>query len=145
MGRQYSLEQSIPFLLHRISTVFAQTMLEDLRPAGVNVNRWRVLSSLKSRGESTIGELSAFIGARQPVISRIISEMQEDGLVERKQSNKDQRVTRLRLTRSGNSLFNRLYPSIQRRREKALEGLSQLERSQLIKILRVIEKNLDIY
>ena len=140
-----SLENSIPFLLHRISDVFARKMLSDLRPHGFNVGRWRVLSSVRSLGgEVAIGDLAAFIGIRQPVVSRIVSEMEADGLLKRKPHKDDQRIIFVRLTAAGEKKFDEILPLIQARRDDAVAGIAAADRKKLIATLRAIESNLGI-
>jgi len=139
-----TLERSIPFLLHRISDVFAKKMLDDLRPYGLSVAKWRVLSSIKSCGEMTIGELAAFIGLQQPVASRVVSEMEAEKLLRRKSNKKDHRFTLVSLSRSGERLFAEVLPFVEARREQAVSGLTKQQRRQMIAIVHRMESNLGI-
>ena len=141
---QHSLEQSIFFQAYRVSTAFSQSMLIDLRPAKINVARWRVLSILKSSGQSTVGVITGIIGYQQPIVSRTVSEMEAEGLLQRKQSDTDQRVVNVELSEAGNKLFDELFLLIHARREHALKGLSTSDKLQLMNSLKVIQKNLGI-
>lgn len=142
--QQYSLEKSITFNVHRIANSFAQSMLSDLRPESVNVARWRVLSILRSLGQSTIGEITAVTGYQQPIVSRTITEMEGEGTVTRRKSVDDQRVFDLVLTPVGEALFDRLFPLISKRRKKALKGLSAEDQKRLMGYLKTIQRNLGI-
>ena len=76
--------------------------------------------------------------------SDIITEMQEDGLVQKAQRKNDLRITEVRLTRKGNGLFESLLPIALRHRKRALENIDQKEINQLRKTLKQIQYNLGI-
>ena len=142
---ELNLEESITYLIYRISNALAYGFRDDLGPTKISIQQWRVLSSLKSRnGQSTISELSASTIIKQPIISRIITEMQEDGLVKKAQRKNDLRITEVRLTRKGNGLFESLLPIALRHRKRALENIDQKELNQLRKTLKQIQYNLGI-
>ena len=140
-----NLEESITYLIYRISNALAHGLRDDLGPTKISIQQWRVLSSLKSRnGLSTISELSACTVIKQPIISRIITEMQENGLVQKTQRKDDLRITEVRLTRNGNKLFEALLPIALRHRQRALENIDKTEIDELRKSLKQIQYNLGI-
>ena len=142
---ELNLEESITYLIYRISNALAHGLRDDLGPTKISIQQWRVLSSLKSRsGQSTISELSACTIIKQPIISRIITEMQEDGLVQKAQRKNDLRITEVRLTQKGNELYELLLPITLRHRKRALENIDQKEINQLRKTLKQIQYNLGI-
>lgn len=104
-----------------------------------------MLSSLKSRGgRSTISELAACTTIKQPVISRIITEMQENGLVQKSQNKKDLRITEVKLGGKGNKLFKSILPISARHKDVALAGIDEADLDQLRETLKRIQVNLGI-
>ena len=73
---------------------------------GVSAAQLSVLSVLMS-GRRTIGELAAAEQVRPPTISRLIRQMEADGLVGRERDAADQRVVWIRSTDSGQRILAR--------------------------------------
>ena len=103
------------------------------------------MSSLKSRGgRSTISELSICTTIKQPVISRIITEMQENGLVQKSQNKTDLRITEVRLSSKGTKLFESILPIATLHRDNALANIDETDIDHLRRILKIIQHNLGI-
>lgn len=140
----YSLDDSIPYLIYRISNKANQNIQGKLRPASFTLSKWRLLSSLKSRGICTITELAACTVMKHAVASRILTEMEREGLVSRRQSKADQRMVHIRLTRKGEAMFQQAHKIFVEHQEQALRGLSRSDITVLLRHLRKIQNNLGI-
>lgn len=142
---ELNLEESVPYLIYRITNALTSNIRDDLSPTNISIQEWRVLTSLKSRnGKSTISELSACTIIKQPIISRIITEMQENGFVQKATRKNDRRITDIMLTNKGNKLLESLMPILIRHREKALAHIDKNEIDKLRKMLKQIQYNLGI-
>ena len=140
-----SLEESVTFLIYRINNALTHNFRSDLGPIKISNQEWSVLSSLKSRGgRSTISELSACTTIKQPVISRIITEMQDNGLVQKSQNKNDLRITEVKLSGKGNKLFDSILPIANRHRENALTDIDEADIDHLRQTLKKIQQNLGI-
>ena len=139
------LEDSVTFLIYRINNALTHNFRGDLGPIKISNQEWSVLSSLKSRGgRSTISELSICATIKQPVISRIITEMQDNGLVQKSQNKNDLRVTEVKLSSKGNKLFDAILPIATRHRENALANIDEADIDHLRQTLKKIQDNLGI-
>ena len=139
------LEESVTFLIHRINNALNSRFRNDLGGVKISNQEWSVLSSLKSRGgRSTISELSVCTTIKQPVISRIITEMQENGLVHKAQNKNDLRITEVKLSSKGNKLFDSVLPVATRNRENALADIDETDIDHLRQTLKKIQLNLGI-
>ena len=139
------LEDSISYLIFRINNALTHNFRSDLGPIKISNQEWCVLSSLKSRGErSTISELSVCTTIKQPVISRIITEMQENGLVQKSQNKTDLRITEVRLSSKGNKLFESILPIATLHRDNALANIDEADIDHLRRTLKIIQHNLGI-
>lgn len=141
---RYSLNDSIPYLIYRISNKANQNMQDKLRSAGITLSKWRLLSSLKSRGVCTISELAACTVMQHAVVSRILTEMEHAGLIRRRQSKTDQRMVRITLTRKGETLFEQAHEIAVQHQEEALRGFSRSDQTTLLNLLRKVQANLRI-
>ncbi len=139
------LEDSVTFLIYRINNALTHNFRSDLGPIKISNQEWSVLSSLKSRGgRSTISELSVCTTIKQPVISRIITEMQENGLVQKSQNKNDLRITEVKLSGKGNKLFDSILPIATRQRENALANINEGDIDHLRQTLKKIQHNLGV-
>ena len=139
------LEESVTYLIFRINNTLTNNFRNDLGPIKISNQEWSVLSSLKSRGgRSTISELAICTTIKQPVISRIITEMQENGLVQKSQNKKDLRITEVKLGSKGNKLFESILPISTRHKDIALAGIDEADLGQLRETLKRIQLNLGI-
>lgn len=143
-NRRYSLDDSIPYMIYRISSKANQNIHDKLRPAGITLSKWRLLSSLKSRGICTVSELAACTVMQHAVVSRILTEMETAGLIKRQQSEADQRMVQIRLTRQGEELFEQAHEIAAVHQDEALKGFSRAEITVLMKFLRQMQKNVGI-
>lgn len=140
-----NLENSVGYLIFRINNTIVQNFRNELGPVKISNQEWSVLCRLKSRGgRSTIGKLAASTTIKQPVISRIITEMRENGLVQKFQNKIDLRVTEVKLSAKGNRLFESILPVSKRNQQIALIDFEKVELDDLIKALKKIQDNLGI-
>ena len=115
--------QLLPYLVHRTAGVLARSWLDVLRGHGMTVARWQVLSILQEYDGSRVGELARMAAVEQPVMSRVVDQMERDGLVQRRPSPADARVTEVWLSRSGRRVFTTLLPEAERWVDGALAGI----------------------
>ena len=121
------LDDFLPYLFNRITNRLNQDLLADLRPLRVSVPRWRVLAVLQTLGPRRMGALSAYTVIEQSSLSRVVDQMERDGLVVRRYHPDDSRVIEVHLTDEGSAMFARIYPLAQRHYERAIKGLSRSE------------------
>ncbi|MFN2504196.1 MAG: MarR family winged helix-turn-helix transcriptional regulator [Acidimicrobiales bacterium] len=72
----------------------------DLTPSQISA-----LSSLERLGPLTLGELSTVEGVRPPTMTKIVSALEEEGLVARRTDPRDRRVAHVAVTSSGRRLL----------------------------------------
>lgn len=66
-----------------------------------------LLAALDRLGPLSVGELSQAVGVSQPVVTRSLRGLEEDGLVESGTAEEDRRVRRIALSRKGRGLVQR--------------------------------------
>jgi DNA-binding MarR family transcriptional regulator len=77
-------------------------------------------------------------------ISRAVTTLMQQQIVERVENEDDRREFRLRLTRKGKALYEELIPRLLRKEQEILACLSAQERKELATLLGKIEKSLDL-
>ncbi len=86
-----------------------------------------LLAALDRLGALSVGELSLAVGVSQPVVTRSLRGLEDEGLVESEASDTDRRVRRIALSRKGRALVERAqreaWPAIEAAVAEACEGL----------------------
>lgn len=134
------LDNFLPYLLNRITNRLNLNLLEDLRPLKINVPRWRVLAVLHARDGRSIGELAAYTVMDQSTLSRVIDQMERDGLVERRPGPSDSRVVCVHILDAGNRTFDAILPHAMRHMKQAIKDFSGQDQ---VTLLRLLHKVLD--
>jgi DNA-binding MarR family transcriptional regulator len=137
------LEDYLPYQLFRIVNRLTLNLKNDLRPAKMTLSRWRALSVLTASDGRSMGELAAYMVIEQPALSRIIDQMERDGLVTRRLASRDNRVVQVYLTDAGRQMFRQIRPLELRHYEQTIEGFKPAELEDLNKLLSRLWDNLD--
>ena len=137
------LQTFVPYLMYRITNQLTRRIRGRLRKSGINIARWRVLAVLRAYGELSLGRIVELTVMEQPSVSRIVTQLEREGLAKRKVSTKDSRFVHVSLTRAGTKAFQNIYPTAQSHQERALSGFSRKEISTLKSFLRRIQENIE--
>ncbi len=109
MSGRKSRVELLPYLINRLAARMNQVWLEKMRTRGLTTPRWQVLSILSAIDGCRIGTIADLSGHEQPVISRIIDQMERDGLVKRRPGEKG-RAVEVWVTARGRTLYKELLP-----------------------------------
>lgn len=101
----------LPYLLNRTTSRLNQLWRHAIRPQGLTTPRWQVLSVLAEFDGSRVGTLASMIGLEQPALSRVVDQMERDGLVERRPAAADSRVVEVWITSVGRRVHAELLPA----------------------------------
>lgn len=137
------LQSFVPYLLYRTSNQLNLRIRGRLRKVGVNLARWRILAVLRAHGKLKLGEIARLTGTQQPSVSRIVTQLEREGLGRRRISKSDSRVVHVSLTAAGEKAFSAIYPTAKRHQEEALRGFTSAEVTTLVDYLRRIQDNIE--
>jgi DNA-binding MarR family transcriptional regulator len=135
-----------PFRLNRLAAeVSAALSVEYQERHGLDIPAWRVIATLGFRNDACSAQYVAqCTRTHKSTISRAVTMLLQQGLIERVENEADRREFRLRLTRKGRTLYEELFPQLLRREDEILACLSAQERKQLSTLLGKIEQRLDL-
>lgn len=135
--------EMLPFLINRLTNRLNQLWLEELRPHGLTIARWQLLSVLTVMDGQRIGLLAQTAGVEQAVFSRVVDQMERDGLLKRRPDAADSRVRALWLSSKGRRLYNTLLPVAKEHVIKMQGSLSDDRACKLAKTLVGMLANLE--
>ena len=140
----YSLDDSIPYMMNRVAGRLNRSLEDDLQKLGVTFQHWRVLAVLARGDGLSIADLSAYAVVPHSTLSRLLTRLEGDKLVQRSGETPDGRTARLLITARGRKLYERILPLATGWRDEALVGFSAGEKQVLLGLLRRMLGNLEI-
>jgi DNA-binding MarR family transcriptional regulator len=122
-----------------------QAMLA-LKPAfehylGMSQARFIVVLLLQTEGEISQTEIQKKLGVDRSMITRLVKQMEADGLVVRRINPADNRFTLVRLSEAGITLHNEMFNRIQELENLLLRGINEDEFQCFQRSLEFIRKN----
>ena len=131
----FVLDDSVPYLMIRVSGLMNRQLELDLRPLKVSFQHWRVLAVLARKNGSSITDLSEYAVVPHSSLSRLLSRMEADGYVRRQTDDQDARTVRVYTTAVGEVMYRRILPMAVAVRERAMAGLSAAQKTSLLAAL----------
>ncbi len=117
---------------------------EGLLHSPYSLTEARVLFEISHRGDLlTASELSRELGLDQGYLSRILSRLERQGLIDKVRSEADGRQRLLSLTPDGKAVFSLLDDRSREEVAEVLGGLSEEDQCRLLEAMRTIEGVLD--
>jgi DNA-binding MarR family transcriptional regulator len=112
------------------------------RETGLSPSRMALLHAVQRAGEMTQTDLQRHVGVEGPVITRIVKQMEADGLITRRVAPQDNRCTLVTLAPAGLALLDQLRQVKAAFEAQLLTGLSDDDLAQVMRILEHISNNL---
>lgn len=140
---QRDFRNSLPFLINRVGTALAQHFADAaLAEPGLTIPIWRVLATLGSEGELRQTDLASLTSIEASTLSRVITRMIRQGLVERTRSTKSDREVSVRLLPKGRAIVDRLAPLAVGHEARAVAGLAAADLEVVRRCLRHMHQNI---
>ena len=139
----FDLEGHSFFWMTQVMACRDRQLAQELKGEGLRVPEWRALASLHAKKSLSMSELSDLASIDRSTLTRTMDRMQTSGWVTRLSDSDDMRVTRLALTASGQRLFARMWPIVERLNIAACAGLPESALGMLRWTLEHMRQNLD--
>jgi DNA-binding MarR family transcriptional regulator len=141
-GGRYDLEQSIGYMLNRAASLIAARFDDDLKEHGVSLQAWRILAALSQTEPQSLSELANHTGAELSYLSRLVAQLEERGLLERRPSPLDKRTTHLSRTAAGRAQVRQLAPRARGVETLSIQDVSAADLETTLRTLRAVCHNL---
>jgi DNA-binding MarR family transcriptional regulator len=135
-----ALPTSEPEVLEQLNAlmfVFRGQLHRLVRESGLPLNPMEVkaLLHIAHHPGSTAGDLARHSGRDKAQVTRLVQQLEEQGLLTRQPDAQDRRVQRLHVTEAGQALHARLRRERDALSQRMLASLSQAEQAQLAALL----------
>lgn len=137
----FDLARHLPYLINRVA-VGVSTHLTARMIDGLSLPKWRTLAVLLKEGERSIGDLSQRTSIELSTLSRAVSALQRQKLVERQRRGHDRRTVMVTLTPSGKELALRMIDSTMAVEALIADGLTPEQTDLLRGLLAHVDRNL---
>lgn len=132
--------------LHRTFLRYQAQLAPVFEAHGISMSAFDVLAALRRSGppyRRTMGDIAAISLVTSGGVTQRVERLERSGLVVREKDAADGRVVHVQLTPAGLELIDQVTRAHFANEEKMLAGLTETERKQLAKLLRVLEHSLD--
>jgi DNA-binding MarR family transcriptional regulator len=120
----------------RLSATRLARRLRQQADTGLSPSQLSALAAIEGQGSLTLGALADRERVAAPTITRVVTKLVEDGLVERQTDPTDRRATRVQVTAAG----RRLLDESRQRKTAWLHGrLQQLPADELARLVAALE------
>ncbi len=128
----------------KVSSAINRRMYRDFRNAGLDITpeQWSILVVLWQQDKVTQKAIADATYKDRPSVTRLIDNMEKQGLVTRAQDPVDRRTNKICLTKKGSDLYDKVHPITLKTMEEALSGLSNDDISNAQYLLKKIFSNL---
>ncbi|QKV20316.1 MarR family winged helix-turn-helix transcriptional regulator [Oricola thermophila] len=117
-------------------------MARRLQSIGLYAGQESILELLAKEDGQALGQLAAALGVKPPTVTKSVTRLQEQEIVERRPSESDARLIHVWLTEKGRALLDNMQDAIRESEARALDGIKKKERKALARILARIDANL---
>ena len=143
MSDKIELDQYVPYFLGTIANRWtAASSRRYLREFGVGIAEWRVLASLRTLGQATSLDAANLTGMDPAAVTRALSQLQEKGCAEPVAGRFAGRTKPFALTGKGMSLYADMRRVAQDREAILLQDLTESDREELLRLLRLLHARL---
>lgn len=137
-----SFAKSVSFRLAHVAKLHRARAASLLAGIGLYPGQETILKALAEVDGRTMGELAQALSVRPPTVTKMVSRLSGEGLVERRGSDGDARLARVFLTAEGRARTAQIDAVWRKLEKQSLAGLDDKERKRLRKLLRSVARNL---
>ena len=122
---------------------YNQLFVQAMRPQRVTVSRYRTLAILMELTDLTINELARHSSIERSALSRLLDQLEREGLISRRLRATDRRALEIRITPKGRAAFLAMRPVRRAVLRRATEGIAPGEIERMRTVIQLMLHNLD--
>ena len=136
------MEESTQLLFGQVMHAYMQKSMAVFKEFRVHPGQAFLLKILNVQDGLSQKELAEHIGVKPPSITVMLKKLESECHIEKKQDDKDQRITRIFITESGKKLAAKVNSALYEMEEQAFSNMTELEIMMLRRLLLQMKENL---
>lgn len=136
-------QEKIQALLIRISHLYFSKMFQQLSSTGVHPGQLPMINLLGSHEGLSQKEIAERLKTKPPTVNVSLKRMEHAGFIERRPDEKDQRVSRIYLSRTGRDIYGKMKIMLEYNEQQLLLGFTESEMCLLQRFLKQMLGNLE--
>ncbi|MBL9050468.1 MAG: winged helix-turn-helix transcriptional regulator [Tabrizicola sp.] len=133
---EIGLTNFAPYLMNRIMGRYNAGFREEMAEMGLTTPKARALAVLSVVEGPLIRELAVYTVVEQSTLSRVLDQLQADGLIRREVDASDSRAVRVFITEAGRAVFEDLWPHMADAQDRMFRGIPEEERRAFLATLQ---------
>lgn len=138
--RAKPLAEVVPYRIARLNAALVRLLTHFCESEGISFQQWRVLSLIGNFGAVAATEIAQWTTNDKALVSRVLSQMESAGLIERRVSLEDGRRLTVLLTEEGHKTYARIGSLLDANELSLLEGMNPEEVAVLVATLKRLEE-----
>jgi MarR family transcriptional regulator for hemolysin len=130
------------YLIHDVSRLRRTAFDQIVKPLGVTRAQWWVIAHLARHDGMVQSQLAELLDVGKASLGALLDRLEATGFIERRPEQSDRRAKRVFLTKPSLQLLEQLVASEAAFNEKVLEGLTEADRRELMRLLSTIRETL---
>jgi len=122
---------------------YNQLFVKAMRPQRVTVSRYRTLAILMELADLTVNELARHSSIERSALSRLLDQLEREGLISRRLRATDRRALEIRITAKGRDAYLAMRPVRREVLRRATEGIAPGEIERMRTVIQLMLHNLD--
>lgn len=138
----FVLEDYVLYNLVRATATYNEEMSAALKAYGLDIMKWRILMLLDDSSPSSVGEIARRSVTKMPTVTRMLTRMENEGLIMRRALEGDRRIIEVTMTAKAAKTLAMVKSIGQKVFERAFEGVSTEEIASIMRLLKRVRSNL---
>lgn len=136
-------QDGIQSLVIRISHLQFSKMFQQFSSTGVHPGQLPMIKLVGNQEGLSQKEIAKFLNTKPSTVTVSLKRMENAGLIERRADEKDQRVTRIYLSRQGQDIYAKMKVMVEHNEKHLLRGFTESEMCLLQRFLKQMLENLE--
>ncbi len=134
------MEDQLAYLIASVNRQLEEELIETLRPDGIPIEQFRILSALSSSDGRSMRELAEIVLVDPASLTKIVDRMVVDALVYRAPAPGDRRKVLIFLASKGTVLHNKLKGALTAQQRHLIGRLTEQKAEELTLLLRELTR-----
>jgi DNA-binding MarR family transcriptional regulator len=142
-GSRHNFRTSLFYWNGLLEDRYNQDFIRAMRPARVTIPRFRALAVLAELSDLTVNELARHTSVERSALSRVLDQLEAEGLIERRPKSADKRALSIRITEAGRAAFRTMRPVRNAVLKRATEGIPPEDIEKMLSVVQQMLRNLE--